>query len=117
MRTRHVIPSIAAAVLLTACSSGPPSPVGVWSAGDGTGVKQIAENGLCTDMYYMGPGETLDIGGPMTCTFGTEKDDNDRYLLVVKQSMNTAQFRVAFDGDSTMKLYSGGTEVAVLTRQ
>lgn len=117
MRTRHVIPLLAAGLVLTACSSGPPSPVGIWSAGDGTGIKQIGDNGLCTDMYYTAQGETLDIGGPMTCSFGSEKDANDRYLLVVKQSMNTAQFRVAFDGDSTMTLYNGGTQIAVLSKQ
>lgn len=66
---------------------------------------------------YTAAGDTLDIGGPMTCQLGTEADANGRYLLVVKQSMNTAQFRVEFEGASTMKLYNGNQEIAVLSKQ
>lgn len=117
MRTRSALGTVLVALTLTACSSAPPSPVGIWSGGDGTEIKQIGSNGMCTGMYYLGPGETLDIGGPMTCQFGEEEDANGRYLLVVKQSMNTAQFRVEFDDDSTMTLFQGSQQVAALQKQ
>lgn len=117
-RTGFLAPGVAAAALfLAGCSDDPPSPVGVWSPDDGTGVKQISADGRCSGMFYLGPNDTLDIGGPMTCQFGTEPDDNGRYLLLVTQSMNSAQYRVDFEDGSTMALFDGGQRLVTLTRE
>lgn len=53
----------------------------------------------------------------MTCQFGTEPDDNGRYLLLVTQSMNSAQYRVDFEDGSTMALFDGGQRLVTLTRE
>lgn len=102
--------------LLTACG-GPPSLVGNWSADDGTGTKVIMSNGMCSGMFYNG-GEPLDIGGPMTCSFSTNKSGNGRYALVVTQSMNQTTQYVAFDGKNKAKVYdSAGNLLFTMTRQ
>lgn len=119
MSSSRGLATLIAAVTLfvTGCSDAPPSPAGIWSPDDGTGVKQISSDGRCSGMFYLGPDDTLDIGGPMTCQFGTEPDGNGRYLLLVQQSMNSAQYRVEFEDSSTMTLFDGGQRLVTLTRQ
>lgn len=112
---------LAAAVLLlpllTACG-GAADITGNWQADDGTGMKVIHSNGVCSGMYYVGPGQPLDIGGPMTCSFSTQKGGDGRYSLVVTQSMNQQTLRVSFNGNNEAEIYSSvGDHLFTMTRQ
>ena len=104
------------AFLLTACG-GPPSLVGNWRADDGSGTKVVMSNGGCSGMYY-NQGQPLDIGGPMSCSFSTNKSSNGRYALVVTQSMNQTTQYIEFDGKNKAKVYdSAGNLLFTMTRQ
>jgi uncharacterized protein (DUF2147 family) len=108
--------TLAAVASLAACSGGAPNPAGVWTASDGSGTKTINDDGACTGMYY-DAGQPLDIGGGMTCTFGSEQSADGTYTLVVDQPPNSATYRVQFDGDDTLSLLgSGGSTIVTLTR-
>lgn len=108
--------TVLALLVLTACG-GPPSLVGNWSADDGTGTKVVMSNGMCSGMYY-NRGEPLDIGGPMSCSFSTNKSSNGRYALVVTQSMNQTTQYVQFDGKNKARVYdSSGNLLFMMTRQ
>lgn len=113
--------AVAATVLvllcLTACG-GPPSLAGNWRADDGTGMKVINSGGACSGMYYLGPGDPLDIGGPMSCSLSSEEGSDGRYSIVVTQSMNQQTLTVAFDGDDEATVYDGaGNRLFSMTRQ
>lgn len=109
--------SITLTLLLSACG-GPPSLAGQWRADDGTGVKIINSSGACSGMFYNGPGDPLDIGGPMSCSLSSKKGSDGRYSLVVTQSMNQQTLKVAFDGDDEATIYDpSGTRLFSMTRQ
>lgn len=109
---------IASLTLVLAACGGPPSLAGQWRADDGTGVKIINSSGACSGMYYIGPGEPLDIGGPMSCSLSSKKGSNGRYALVVTQSMNRETLTVAFDGDDEATVYDySGARLFSMTRQ
>ena len=88
--------------------------VGMWSPSDNSAIKIINSNGSCSGMYYNN-GTPLDIGGPMSCTLGSQKRSDGSYLLVVTQAPNQASYPVLFDGD-TFTLYSGDQAIT-MTRQ
>ncbi|TAJ47297.1 MAG: hypothetical protein EPO52_12405 [Herbiconiux sp.] len=94
---------VAGCLGLAGCSGASGSPVGVWVAPDGTSAT-IDENGACTNMYWT-QGQSLDIGGGMTCSFSGD-------TLVVNQPPNTATYSYSIDGD-TMTLNGS----LVFTRQ
>lgn len=105
-------------VVLAGCGSSAPDPTGVWAASDGSATKTIGSNGACTGMYY-NAGQPLDIGGPQTCTFSTQKASDGTYTVVVAQPPNQATYRVSFTGKNTMRLLDPGTGsiIVTLTRQ
>jgi hypothetical protein len=124
MRTPGTI--IAAVLLLcglSACGGGTPSLVGNWRADDGTGTKVITSDGRCSGMFYLGPGEPLDIGGGMGCSLSTKKGSDGRYSLVVWQPLigeplNQETLKVSFDGDDKATIYdSSGDRLFSMTRQ
>lgn len=83
---------------------------------DGTGMKVITSNGACSGIYYSG-GEPLDIGGPMSCSLGSEKDANGRYSLVVTQTPNQQTLKLSFTGDEEVAVYSAGDPPITMTRR
>lgn len=95
---------------LTACG-GAPSLVGNWEADDGTGVKVIRSNGACSGMMYFRPGYPTDIGSGMSCSLSSKKDSNDRYTLVVSDSLQQVTLKIAFDGDDTARVYSSSGDL------
>jgi hypothetical protein len=113
--------AISASILLVLSLSGcggPSSLAGQWRADDGTGVKLIDSNGACSGMFYVGPGDPLDIGGPMSCSLSSKKGSDGRYSLVVTQSMNQQTLKVAFDGNDEATVYgSSGDRLLSMTRQ
>jgi hypothetical protein len=120
MGMRKILAISAAIVLMPALSGcgGTPSLVGQWRADDGTGAKLIGSNGACSGMYYVGPGDPLDIGGPMSCSMSSKKDGAGRYSLVVTQPPNQQTLRISFDGNDAATVYdSAGTRLFSMTRQ
>ena len=118
MRRLRVIVTTGLLLLgLTACGGGTPSLVGQWRADDGTGVKIINSSGACSGMYYTGSGRSLDIGGGMSCSMSSKKDDNGRYALVVSQPPNQETLRLAFDGNDRATVYLSGERLFTMTRQ
>ena len=81
---------IIAGLGLAGCSSAD-SPVGVWQAPDGT-IATIGDDGSCSNMYWT-QGQSLDIGGGMSCTFGDG-------TLVVNQPPNSVSYGYTLDGDT-----------------
>jgi hypothetical protein len=113
---RTVLAIVSMSLFLSACG-GTPSLVGNWRADDGTGMKVIMSNGMCSGMYYS-RGEPLDIGGGMRCSMSSKKGSNGRYSLVVTQPPNEATFYVAFDGNEEATVYdSAGIRLFTMTRQ
>lgn len=105
-------------LLVTACGSSAPDPSGVWASSDGSATKTIRADGACSGMYY-NAGKPLDIGGPMTCTFSSEKSADGTYALVVAQPPNQKTMKVSFTGKNTMQLIdpASGKVVVTLTRR
>ena len=102
---------------LTGCG-GAPSLVGNWQADDGTGMKVITSGGRCSGMYYLGPGDPLDIGGGMSCSMSSKKDSNGHYSLVVSQPPNQQTLTVSFNGNDEATIYdSSGDRLFAMTRQ
>lgn len=115
-RTRAFVAATAfVCVAAAGCSSGPPEFAGVWASSDGTPDKVISADGRCTGMYYTN-GQPLDIGGPMSCTFGQEQADGS-FPLVVQQPPNQTTYTVTFRDEDTMEMQQNGQPVVVLTRR
>lgn len=117
-RIGTIVASLLPLLVLTACVGGrAPSLVGNWEADDGTGIKVVRSNGACSGLMYFGPGNPTDIGSGMSCSMSSKKDNDDRYSLVVSDSLQQVTLKVAFDGDDTARIYSSsGDLLLTMTR-
>ncbi|UGT62494.1 SEFIR domain-containing protein [Nocardia asteroides] len=95
----------------------PDAVVGTWSPTDGSDPKTFTGNGSRCEGFYYNAGKPLDIGGPAYCVLSSKPDAQNRYSLMVTQSVNRAVYSVAFSDEDTATVYdSSGSALYSMSR-